>query len=288
MKKLLAVVVIVLFLGLAIAPSTGNIVSFDDDTTPPVTTCTLDPGTPDGDNGWYASDVNVTLNATDDMSGVKEINYKIGSGSWYTITGDNGTFVVDIDDDDLPIEFYAVDNAGNEETHQIVTIDMDQTEPDIEEVLWEPFKEGDDWYYLITCDATDMTSGMDRVEMFIDDEHYETIEGSGPIYEFNIETSKCDYATLWFYHYDNAGNMFKDDIDGGPWYTEAWFIGFIRNPQIINQSLSYFAYIVYGVVPHGCGGHGYPVGIILHHHTLPEGYTGYVGKHFMSVHYEYW
>ena len=51
MKKLLAVGVIVLFLGLAIVPSTGNRV-FNDDTTPPVTTHYLDPATPNGDNGW--------------------------------------------------------------------------------------------------------------------------------------------------------------------------------------------------------------------------------------------
>ncbi len=48
MKKLLAVGVIVLFLGLAIAPSTGIIV-FNDDTTPPVTTISFDPPEPEID-----------------------------------------------------------------------------------------------------------------------------------------------------------------------------------------------------------------------------------------------
>jgi len=197
MKKLLVFGVIVLFIGLAIAPSTGIIVS-NDDTTPPVSTHYVDPATPNGDNGWYVNDVEVTLDATDDMSGVKEIRYRIGGGSWQTISGHHGTFMIDEDGDDIPIEYYAIDNAGNEEDINSFTIDMDQTEPDIEYVLWEYYKEDGITYVRLTCDAVDATSGMDRVEMYIDDEHYETIEGSGPIYEFIIERNQSQYVTLWF------------------------------------------------------------------------------------------
>lgn len=75
MKKLLAVAIILLFIGMSI-PSTG-IVVFNDDTTPPVTTIELDPENPNGNNGWYVSDVTITLEATDDKSGVKAIYYII-------------------------------------------------------------------------------------------------------------------------------------------------------------------------------------------------------------------
>ncbi|MFC1700301.1 hypothetical protein ACFLZ4_01495 [Patescibacteria group bacterium] len=50
--------------------------------TPPVTTLTKDPSSPDGNNDWYVSPVTYTLDATDLESGVKEINYRIDGGIW--------------------------------------------------------------------------------------------------------------------------------------------------------------------------------------------------------------
>ena len=70
-----------------------------DDTTPPVTTHSLDPPEPDGWNGWYVSDVNVTLTATDDESGVKEIKYCVNRGPIRTIDGDCGNFYITQEDD---------------------------------------------------------------------------------------------------------------------------------------------------------------------------------------------
>lgn len=52
------------------------------DTTPPVTDFSIDPETPDGLNDWYVTSPSVTLDATDLESGVKEINWKINSGTW--------------------------------------------------------------------------------------------------------------------------------------------------------------------------------------------------------------
>ena len=55
------------------------------DGTPPTTIHTIKPALPDGENGYYVSDVEVTLEAADPSigcevvgSGVKEIKYKIG------------------------------------------------------------------------------------------------------------------------------------------------------------------------------------------------------------------
>jgi len=270
MKKLLAVGVIVLFLSVGVIPSTGNMV-FNDDTTPPVTTCTLDPPEPDGDNGWYVNDVNVTLNATDDMSGVKEIKYRVGSGSWQTITGDNGSFIVDEDGNNIPIEYYAIDNAGNEETHQIVKIDKDQTEPDIEEVAWDSYKENCRWYITFTCDAVDATSGMDRVEMYIDDELYEINESRGPLYEFVMAWSnKLLGTTLWFHHYDEAGNKISDDIVvyfNPP--SPPFIVGIICNPEISEENVTFFALII------RCNIDGIHT---FKHLSFPNNYKGYIGR----------
>ena len=197
----------------------------ENDDTPPVSMHTLVPAAPDGDNGWYVSDVEVTVDAADPSigcdvagSGVKEINYKIGSGSWQTIAGDHGTFTIDTDDENLAIEYYSVDNVGNEEAHNSFQIDMDQTVADIEEVTWEAFQDPPVyglWYVTFTCDAVDATSGMDRVEMFINDGFHEEVVGVGPTYEFTIEWSAAfESVTFYWYHYDVAGNVIVEDMPG--------------------------------------------------------------------------
>ena len=84
-KKGVVVAVILLFISVSVIPSTGNRVSFDD-ITPPVTTCTLDPPEPNGNNSWYVSDVEVTLNATDDMSGVNVTQFRVDWGNIWTYT----------------------------------------------------------------------------------------------------------------------------------------------------------------------------------------------------------
>lgn len=74
-KKLLKTI------GFIVIPFILSVKSFAG-TTPPVTSITKDPSSPDGDNGWYVSPVTFTLNATDLESGVKEVNYKIDNGNW--------------------------------------------------------------------------------------------------------------------------------------------------------------------------------------------------------------
>jgi hypothetical protein len=193
------------------------------DDTDPVTTHTMVPATPDGDNGWYVSDIEVTVNSYDPVSmnvssGVDYIKYKIGSGSWQTIEGHGaieGTFIIDVDQENLEIEYYAVDNVGNEETHHTFQVDMDQTDPSIADVLWEAEKKEGAWYVTFTCNATDATSGMDRVEFFIADTEYEIVTGGGPTYTFEIMWSTAfEKLVFWFYHYDEAGNMAVDDVPG--------------------------------------------------------------------------
>ncbi len=84
------------------------------DTTPPVTTATLE-GDLSGD--IYISDVTVTLTATDNNSGVNYTKYKVDDGTWMTYTDH---FVVS-GNGDHTIAFYSVDNAGNVETEKSVT-----------------------------------------------------------------------------------------------------------------------------------------------------------------------
>jgi hypothetical protein len=178
-KNGLAVGVILLFIGVAVQPSIG--LSNNDDTTPPVTTHKLDPPKPDGKNGWYVNNVNVTLIAIDDISGVNTTYYRIHSREWETY---DSPFVLSEDGDDILIEYYSVDKAGNIEEVKSSTLDIDQTEPDME-LYWE-FLGGDPlsgWEYLIRAIATDDTSGMNRVMFRLDNAH-KTVYGSGPVFEW--------------------------------------------------------------------------------------------------------
>jgi hypothetical protein len=84
------------------------------DTTPPVTTCTLD-GDLQGD--VYTSDVTATLTATDDDSGVDYTMYKVDNGTWNTYST---PFVVS-GDGEHTIGFYSVDNANNTEEEKSTT-----------------------------------------------------------------------------------------------------------------------------------------------------------------------
>jgi hypothetical protein len=81
------------------------------DTTPPVTTCTLE-GTLEGD--VYTSNVIVTLTATDAQSGVNYTKYKLDDGTWMDYTE---AFEVALDGSHT-VRFYSVDNAGNQETEK--------------------------------------------------------------------------------------------------------------------------------------------------------------------------
>jgi hypothetical protein len=108
----------------------GNIgsasVTYSVDNTPPVTEIGLN-GTV-GNNGWFVSDVNVTLTATDvnGCSGVKEIRCIL----------DAGTEVVYVDTFKITegihtLVYWAVDNVGNKEPNHSQEIKIDKTAPTI-------------------------------------------------------------------------------------------------------------------------------------------------------------
>ena len=92
------------------------------DKTPPVTTCNLT-GTA-GDNGYYTSNVSVSLAAADAASGIYRTYYQLNGGSWNV-----GTSLSIPNEGTNTLKYYSVDNAGFVEATKEVTIKIDKTAP---------------------------------------------------------------------------------------------------------------------------------------------------------------
>jgi hypothetical protein len=95
-----------------------------EDTTPPVTT-------DDYDVTWHTSDFTIILTAVDEGSGVAETYYRINDGPIMTVSA-AGQPVITSEGADNTLEYWSVDNAGNEESSNILTgIMLDKTPPAI-------------------------------------------------------------------------------------------------------------------------------------------------------------
>jgi len=168
-------------------PSDIYNVSFYVDNTPPATTSTLNPASPDGSNGWYVSDVVITLTSNDTGSGIDTIFYKIGDGEWSEYTGNISL----TEDGTHTIYYYAVDNVGNVEGEKSIEVKIDKTSPEISyNITGTPGSNG--WYVsdiVIEAIATDATSGISEIKYRIDDEwidYTEPFSLSDGIYSIEI------------------------------------------------------------------------------------------------------
>ena len=186
-----------------------------DDTEPECDPPILDPSEPDGWNGWYVSCVNVTVSASDEGSGVKEIRYTVLGGLEEIINGDNVTFMVCEDGENL-IEYWAVDWVGNVESPKnFLTINIDRTPPEVgftyEIIGGNPWQ---GWEVELTATAVDAVSGICRVEFYFNDELQETVDGSGPEYVWTLRYWPIPKAIFKVRVYDCAGNYAEDFING--------------------------------------------------------------------------
>jgi len=85
----------------------------------------------DYDGLWHTRDFTITLIATDDFSGVAETYYKINDGPTKTVSAD-GQPLITTEGANNTLEYWSVDNVGNEESHHTLTeIKLDKTTPTI-------------------------------------------------------------------------------------------------------------------------------------------------------------
>jgi len=100
------------------------------DNEPPTTTATPSP-VPNA-YGWNNSDVTVSLNATDngDGSGVKEIHYQVDGGAEQIVSGVSALVLLDMEGE-LTLTYRAMDNVGNTEAPNSLSVNIDKTPPQI-------------------------------------------------------------------------------------------------------------------------------------------------------------
>lgn len=141
------------------------------DTLAPSTTAAPQPAAPDGQNGWYTSDVTVSLTAFDDCSGVDSTEYSTDGGqTWQPYAG---AFTVGSEGTNV-ILYRSTDAAGTAETAQSLVVKIDKTAPSVSlvatpDVIWpannKPFE------VSLNGAGSDTVSGLASVSYVVTDEY---------------------------------------------------------------------------------------------------------------------
>jgi fibronectin type 3 domain-containing protein len=123
------------------------------DRTSPVTVATTSES--EGSNDWHIAPVSVSLNATDNKSGVARTEYSLdGGNTWQLYTS---AFIFD-QEGQFELSYRSVDHSGNMEVAKSISLKVDATAPSIT-IIGEPGY-SIDTTVNITCNAVDAVSGV--------------------------------------------------------------------------------------------------------------------------------
>ena len=167
------------------------------DTTPPTTTHALT-GTA-GSNGWYTSNVNVTLTATDNVGGTGVASTSM-DGSSYTTARTVST------EGTTTHTYFSVDSIGNTETTKSFNLKIDKTAPSAaitSHTASQPVR----GTISFGGTASDATSGLASVEISTDGTTWNsaTITGGSWSYSLNTTTLTDGTRAIQVRATDNAG-----------------------------------------------------------------------------------
>ncbi|MGJ7921964.1 OmpL47-type beta-barrel domain-containing protein [Neobacillus sp. LXY-4] len=140
---------------------------------------------------WSNSDVAVTLNATDDLSGVKSTFYAVDNGEFV-----EGTELLISEAGIHTVSFYSVDNAGNVEGVNTVQVKIDKEAP------ITTIDTADYWYNTnvnVKLTAVDQLSGVKAT--------YYSVDGGEFVKGTDFALNEEGVHTIQFYSIDNAGNF---------------------------------------------------------------------------------
>jgi parallel beta-helix repeat protein len=221
------------------------------DVIPPVTTITFN-GTLGGED-WYTSIVTVSLDASDDISGVNATYYRINNEAWilyegpFNLTSD-GTYVID---------YYSEDIVGNTETSQTASCKIDQTPPVTTPLFNPPAPNGENGWYIssitVTLSVTDEDSGPGSTWYKVDTDPWQ-------LYTVPFPVEGDGVHALSYFSFDQAGNTEEAGasevkIDTTPPVTtpefhgltgeDGWFVTNVSITLIAEDVLSGMNYTIY-------------------------------------------
>lgn len=149
----------------------GTVADAELDTVAPETTAAVTPAAPNGQNGWYTTDVAVSLTAKDNCSGVASTEYSTDGGETWLPAG--GTITVS-QEGVTTLLYRSTDSASNKEATQSITLQIDKTAPVIAlsatpSVIWP----ANNQTVTATINGTgsDSISGLASVSYVVTDEY---------------------------------------------------------------------------------------------------------------------
>lgn len=180
------------------------------DKTPPVTTPVMS-GTM-GNNGWYTSDVQLALDASDYASGTAATQYSFDYSTWYpysspvTVNTEGQTMV----------DYKSLDNAGNAESSKSLPVKIDKTMPLVNVSATPDSFKGNHQIVdvVVNGSASDAFSEISSVTITVTDEYgiYNmTVPGFGSTIQIEAWSDKNDpngrQYTIAAVAMDGAGNQ---------------------------------------------------------------------------------
>jgi hypothetical protein len=162
-----------------------------------------------GNNGWYTTNVDATLNLTDGTSGPALIGSKLDAGSWATTPAVSITTIPVTGDGIHPFSYYGKDAAGRGHGSQSVplvqNIKIDRTNPVSSHTLTgAPGLNG--WHTTAVeavVTASDSTSGPALIHYKIDDGSWTSTTSSSLSVNFTV----AGLHSLFYFAEDQAGNV---------------------------------------------------------------------------------
>ncbi len=124
---------------------------------------------PPSASGWYTSAIPVTIAASDELSGVASIFYRIDGGAWQTYSG---SFLL-TPDGEHTLEYVAVDAAGNRESTQSIFVRIDTTPPVV--AALPPSLHVTTSQVFLSWTGSDAGSGIDHYEVRVDGGRFESV-----------------------------------------------------------------------------------------------------------------
>ncbi len=174
--------------------------SFDNDFEPPTTYVSITPNTTV--NGWYTSNLTITLTCTDN-EGCYRTYYCLD----HTNTCSPGTIYtgsISLTQGGVwYLRYYSVDLKGNREGMKNITIRLDNRAPAVNVITPTYFNEGSEGYIFVN--ATDLESGINKIEIYVDGNKTYEVNGTAVNYTFTVSRNFSYEVKV----YDNVGHMWR-------------------------------------------------------------------------------